>query len=68
MCTGGRGTYGNRCAVLISCARVSTDGRGLTAQRDALTELGVDESRAYVDHGLTGTNHDRPRPYPMPHW
>jgi len=46
--------------VLIGYARVSTDGQDLTAQRDALAELGVDESRVYVDHGLTGTNRDRP--------
>jgi DNA invertase Pin-like site-specific DNA recombinase len=29
-------------------------------QRDALTALGVDPTRIYVDHGLTGTNRDRP--------
>jgi len=46
--------------VLIGYARVSTDGQDLTAQRDALAELGVDPGRVYVDHGLTGTNRDRP--------
>jgi DNA invertase Pin-like site-specific DNA recombinase len=46
--------------VLIGYARVSTDGQDLTAQRDALAELGVQPSRIYVDHGLTGTNRDRP--------
>jgi len=47
-------------AILIGYARVSTDSQDLTAQRDALTELGVAQSRIYVDHGLTGTNRDRP--------
>jgi DNA invertase Pin-like site-specific DNA recombinase len=41
-------------------ARVSTDGQDLTAQRDALTALGVAPERIYVDHGLTGTNRARP--------
>ena len=44
----------------IGYARVSTAGQDLTAQRDALAALGVDPSRIYVDHGLTGTNRDRP--------
>jgi DNA invertase Pin-like site-specific DNA recombinase len=46
--------------LLIGYARVSTDAQDLTAQRDALTGLGVDASRLYVDHGLTGTNRERP--------
>ena len=41
-------------------ARVSTDAQDLTAQRDALAGLGVEPGRIYVDHGLTGTNRDRP--------
>ncbi|MDQ3156728.1 MAG: recombinase family protein [Actinomycetota bacterium] len=41
-------------------ARCSTDEQDLTAQRNALTALGVAEKRIYVDHGLTGTNRDRP--------
>ncbi|HLI52536.1 MAG TPA: recombinase family protein [Thermomicrobiaceae bacterium] len=45
---------------LIGYARVSTDEQDLTAQRDALTALGVDPARIYVDHGLTGTNRARP--------
>ena len=46
--------------LLIGYARVSTDAQDLTAQRDALTALGVAPERVYVDHGLTGTNRDRP--------
>ncbi len=41
-------------------ARCSTDAQDLTAQRDALTALGVKPNRIYVDHGLTGTNRARP--------
>ncbi|MGI4830657.1 MAG: recombinase family protein, partial [Janthinobacterium lividum] len=41
---------------LIGYARCSTDKQDLTAQREALTELGVAADRIYVDHGLTGTN------------
>jgi DNA invertase Pin-like site-specific DNA recombinase len=44
----------------IGYARVSTVDQDLTAQRDALTALGVDPKRIYVDHGLTGTNRGRP--------
>ncbi len=47
-------------ALLIGYARVSTDEQDLTAQRDALAGLGVAGERIYVDHGLTGTNRDRP--------
>jgi len=47
-------------ALLIGYARVSTDQQDLTAQRNALTALGVSVDRTYVDHGLTGTNRDRP--------
>ena len=46
--------------LLIGYARVSTDEQDLTAQRDALTMLGVAPERIYVDHGLTGTNRVRP--------
>jgi hypothetical protein len=44
----------------IGYARVSTDQQDLTAQRDGLQALGVAAERIYVDHGLTGTNRDRP--------
>ena len=46
--------------VLIGYACCSTDGQDLTAQRDQLRELGVLEERVYLDHGLTGTNRQRP--------
>src|SRR5258708_9792545 len=45
---------------LIGYARCSTDEQDLTAQRQRLAELGVAEERAYLDHGLTGTNRNRP--------
>ena len=38
----------------------STHAQDLTAQRDALTGLGVDVDRLYVDHGLAGANRERP--------
>jgi DNA invertase Pin-like site-specific DNA recombinase len=44
----------------IGYARVSTEGQDLTAQRNALTALGVAAERIYVDHGLSGTNRARP--------
>lgn len=47
-------------ALLIVYARCSTDEQDLTAQRDGLLTLGVAPARVYVDHGLTGTNRDRP--------
>ncbi|SDY35788.1 Site-specific DNA recombinase [Geodermatophilus africanus] len=47
-------------ALSIGYARVSTDAQDLTAQRDGLPALGVDSGRIYVDHGLTGTNRERP--------
>ena len=45
---------------LIGYARVSTDEQDLTVQRNALAVLGVSPERTYVDHGLTGTNRERP--------
>jgi DNA invertase Pin-like site-specific DNA recombinase len=47
-------------ALLIGYARCSTDQQDLTAQRDGLAALGVAGNRVYVDHGLTGTNRERP--------
>ena len=47
-------------ALLVGYARCSTDAQDLTAQRDGLVALGVTADRVYVDHGLTGTNRDRP--------
>ncbi len=45
---------------LIGYARCSIDKQDLTAQRDALEALGVEPDRIYLDHGLTGTNRQRP--------
>lgn len=47
-------------SVNSSGERVPTGTLCLTAQRDALAALGVAPKRLYVDHGLTGTNRDRP--------
>ena len=47
-------------ALLIEYARCSTDQQDLTAQREALLNLGVETERIYVDHGLSGTNRERP--------
>ena len=46
--------------LLIGYARVSTDQQDLSAQRAALSLLGVSSDRTYVDHGLSGTNRQRP--------
>jgi len=47
-------------ATFIGYARCSTDEQDLTAQRETLQTLGVADDRIYLDHGLTGTNRDRP--------
>lgn len=47
-------------ALLVGYARCSTDGQDLTVQREGLARLGVGPDRIYVDHGLTGTNRERP--------
>ena len=44
----------------IGYARVSTPAQDLSGQRSALGALGVAPERIYVDHGLTGTNRERP--------
>jgi DNA invertase Pin-like site-specific DNA recombinase len=44
----------------IGYARVSTIDQDLTAQRNALLALGVDEKQIFVDQGLTGANRVRP--------
>ena len=46
--------------LLVGYARVSTEQQDLTSQRNGLHALGVGDDRIYVDHGLTGTNRDRP--------
>ena len=46
--------------LLVGYARMSTEHQDLTAQRNSLAALGVGDDRIYVDHGLTGTNRDRP--------
>ena len=46
--------------MLIGYARVSTAEEDLTAQRNGLRALGVEDDNVYVDHGLTGTNRARP--------
>ena len=40
--------------------RCSTDKQELSAQQQALIDLGVAEDCIYTDHGLTGTNRARP--------
>src|SRR6202789_1100852 len=47
-------------AIKIGYARCSTDKQDLAAQKAALEKLGVLPERIYTDHGLTGTNRDRP--------
>lgn len=47
-------------SMLIGYARVSTERQDLTAQRQALLALGVDDGRIYTDRGLSGRNRDRP--------
>ncbi|MFN7398744.1 MAG: recombinase family protein [Sandaracinobacter sp.] len=46
--------------IAIGYARCSTDKQDLTVQREALMKLGVAAERIYTDHGLTGTNRQRP--------
>jgi hypothetical protein len=51
---------GRMSQLLVGYAPVSTEHQELTAQRNSLAALGVGDDRIYVDHGLTGTNRDRP--------
>ncbi|MGJ5748753.1 DNA invertase Pin-like site-specific DNA recombinase [Streptomyces puniciscabiei] len=44
----------------VGYARCSLDKQSPTAQREILPSLDVPEDRIYLDHGLTGTNRDRP--------
>jgi DNA invertase Pin-like site-specific DNA recombinase len=44
----------------IGYARCSTDKQDLTAQREALLELGVEADDIYLDHGYSGSNRERP--------
>ena len=46
--------------MLVGYARVSTSGQDLAAQRDGIHSLGVDPENVHVDHGMTGTNRERP--------
>ena len=46
--------------IKIGYARCSTDKQDLLAQVQALINLGVEENLIYTDHGLTGTNRERP--------
>lgn len=46
--------------IKIGYARCSTDQQDLTAQIDALINLGVSTDRIYTDKGLTGSNRQRP--------
>lgn len=46
--------------LLIGYARVSTSEQDLATQQATLTALGVLPENLYVDHGLTGTNRERP--------
>lgn len=46
--------------IKVGYARVSTIEQDVSAQRDALVRLGVDEAGIFVDHGITGANRARP--------
>jgi DNA invertase Pin-like site-specific DNA recombinase len=46
--------------LLVGYARVSTEQQDLTVPRHGLRAIGVGDDRIHVDHGLTGTNRDRP--------
>lgn len=44
----------------VGYARCSSDKQDLSAQRQALLNLGVSTDHVYMDHGLTGTSRARP--------
>lgn len=44
----------------VGYARVSTEQQDLAVQRGQLLELGASAERIYTDHGLSGSNRDRP--------
>ncbi|MFJ3146708.1 recombinase family protein [Streptomyces halstedii] len=44
----------------VGHARCSLEKQDLTARHEILLSLDVQEDRIYLDHGLTGTNRDRP--------
>lgn len=46
--------------LLIGYARVSTNDKDLTAQKNALVTLGVTPEKTFTDQGLTGANRARP--------
>jgi DNA invertase Pin-like site-specific DNA recombinase len=48
----------------IGYARCSTAGQDLTAQRQTLRDLGVDNERIYLNHGLTGRSPGAPSAAP----
>ena len=53
-------TFRTMSAHIVGYARVSTNEQDLTVQQNQLSALGVPEDLIYSDHGLTGTNRDRP--------
>ncbi len=58
--TGANRHTGSVTELKVGYARVSTVDQDFTAQQNALAALGVDPKRIYLDHGLTGTNRNRP--------
>ena len=53
-------SYAAAMTITIGYARCSTDKQDLAAQKAALEKLGVPSERIYTDHGMTGTNRERP--------
>ena len=47
-------------AVLIGCARCSTDKQDLEVNRQILLDLGVPADQMYLDRAYSGTNRARP--------